>query len=195
MKGRVSKRRTRSKRIQERIRETREGGLKRLALSNEFLSSLPAEVFELVQLESLDLQGNQLTQVPEAITRLQNLTYLILSDNQLTQVPEAITRLQNLTRLYLEGNPIELPPPDVADKGIDAIRDYFRQLHSEGEGYIYEAKLLIVGEAGQARLPWQTRLKTLSMSFEVSRTATLPEALMSSVGNLICRLMSPATTK
>ena len=97
------------------------------------------------------MSGNQLSQVPESITRLQNLTHLELSGNQLSQVPESITRLQNLAYLDLEGNPIELPPPDVANKGIDAIRDYFRQLHSEGEDYIYEAKLLIVGEPGAGK--------------------------------------------
>jgi GTPase SAR1 family protein len=53
--------------------------------------------------------------------------------------------------LDLRGNPIELPPPDVVINGIDAIMDYFRQLHSEGEDYIYEAKLLIVGEPGAGK--------------------------------------------
>jgi len=39
----------------------------------------------------------------------------------------------------------------VAQKGIGAIRDYFRQIEAEGQDHIYEAKLLIVGEAGAGK--------------------------------------------
>jgi internalin A len=130
---------------------TRLQNLTYLRLSYNQLTEVPESITRLQNLAYLDLSGTQLTQVPESITRLQNLAYLDLSGTQLTQVPESITRLQNLTQLDLESNPIELPPPDVVNKGIEAIRDYFRQLHSEGEDYIYEAKLLIVGEAGAGK--------------------------------------------
>ncbi|WP_228057979.1 COR domain-containing protein [Nostoc sp. LEGE 12447] len=53
-----------------------------------------------------------------------------------------------LKTLDINGNPLENPPIEIAAKGIDAIRDYFRQLEAEGTDYLYEAKLLIIGEGG-----------------------------------------------
>ncbi|MDZ8187747.1 MAG: COR domain-containing protein [Nostoc sp. ChiSLP02] len=118
----------------EKIREAKEKQLKELDLSNswrtddkEKLTEIPAEVFELEWLEVLNLSGNQLTTLPEAITRLQQLTTLDLNDN-----------------------PIEKPPPEVVAKGIEAIKDYFRELE-QGTDYLYEAKLLIVGEGGAGK--------------------------------------------
>ncbi len=133
-----------SKSIRARIREAKEIQLKQLDLSwkwgrpgGERLTRIPSEVFELTQLEvlnlsnnyhlttlpaaigrlqnltSLDLSGNQLTILPDTITRLQNLTSLDLSDNQLTTIPEAITQLQNLTSLHLGGNPLATLPEAI----------------------------------------------------------------------------------
>ena len=46
---------------------------------------------------------------------------------------------------------MEIPPPEVVANGVEAIKDYFRQLESEGEDHLYEAKLLIVGEGGAGK--------------------------------------------
>jgi hypothetical protein len=50
-----------------------------------------------------------------------------LSWNKLTSLPEAITSLINLSGLDLYENPLEKPPIEIAEQGIDAIREYFRQ--------------------------------------------------------------------
>ncbi|TVP67596.1 MAG: GTPase, partial [Nodularia sp. (in: Bacteria)] len=71
--------------------------------------------------------------------------------NQITKLPDAIASLQNLTHLDLSDNPIEKPPLEVVKKGLEAIKDYFRQLEAEGTDYLYEAKLLIVGEGGAGK--------------------------------------------
>jgi len=81
----------------------------------------------------------------------ETIVELDLSDNGLTALPESISQLTNLTTLYLGGNPLETPPPDIVAGGIDAIREYFRQLKAEGEDHIYEAKLLVVGEPGAGK--------------------------------------------
>ncbi|MEH2356125.1 COR domain-containing protein [Nostoc sp.] len=176
-------------RFLEKIREAKEKQLKELDLSSnrrtddkEKLTEIPAEVFELEWLEVLNLSFNQLTTLPEAIARLQQLTSLHLSGNQLrtlpeaiarlqklislhlsfnqlTTLPEAIARLQQLTSLDLSGNPIEKPPPEVVEKGIKAIKDYFRQIQVEGIDYLCEAKLLIVGEAGAGKTTLAKKIK------------------------------------
>ncbi|QHG18652.1 COR domain-containing protein [Nostoc sp. ATCC 53789] len=122
-----------------------------LDLSRNRLTILSEAIARLQQLTSLHLSYNQLTTLPEAIARLQQLTFLHLSGNQLTTLPEGIASLQQLTSLHLSYNPIEKPPPEIVQKGIEAIRDYFRQLQAEGTDYLYEAKLLIVGEGGAGK--------------------------------------------
>ncbi|MEH1819178.1 MAG: COR domain-containing protein [Nostoc sp.] len=145
-----------------------------LYLSRNQLTELPEAIARLQQLTALGLSCNQLTTLPEAIARLQKLTYLGLADNQLTTLPEAIARLQQLTSLNLRsnrlttlpeaiaslpqltylnlsGNAIEKPPPEIVKQGLQAIKDYFRQLTTEGTDYLYEAKLLIVGEGGAGK--------------------------------------------
>ena len=64
--------------------------------------------------------------------------------------PEVVN-LKRLKTIDLKGNPLESPPALLANKGFEAIRDYFRQLEKAGKDYLYEAKLLIVGEAGAGK--------------------------------------------
>ncbi|MHC5675721.1 COR domain-containing protein, partial [Nostoc sp.] len=97
------------------------------------------------------LSNNQIKTLPEAISDLQNLTALYLSNNQIKALPESIHQLQNLTNLQLNGNLIEKPPPEIVAKNTEAIKNYFRQLEAQGKDYLYEAKLLIVGEGGAGK--------------------------------------------
>ena len=124
--------------------------LRALILRSNQLTTVPESLTKLTNLTQLDLSRNQLKIVPESLTKLTNLTQLDLSSNQLTTVPESLTKLTNLTKLDLSGNPLKTPPIEIAENGIEAIRSYFRQL-KEGKDYIYEAKLLIIGEAGAGK--------------------------------------------
>ncbi len=104
------------RKVMSKIQNAKTKGLKELNLSNwrksetQKLTSLPSEIFELEQLEVLDLSGNLLTALPEAITNLKNLTALYLSRNYLTTLPEAIIHLPNLTTLSLNSNQFEIFP-------------------------------------------------------------------------------------
>ncbi len=44
-----------------------------------------------------------------------------------------------------------VPPQEVAEKGIKAIREYFRQVNEQGQEQLYEAKMLILGEGGAGK--------------------------------------------
>jgi small GTP-binding protein len=125
--------------------------LETLVIANNKLSHFPIEITELRNLTSLDLSRNQITEIPDAIAQLKNLRSLDLSNNQIRKIPEAIAELPNLTSLNVGGNPIVTPPLEIVEKGIRAIQEYFRQIKIEGEDYLYEAKLLIVGEAGAGK--------------------------------------------
>ncbi|BBD61760.1 Miro domain protein [Nostoc sp. HK-01] len=129
-----------------------------LNLSSNKITTLPEGIARLQKLTSLNLSSNQIKTLPEGIARLQKLTSLDLSNNQITALPEEIIRLPQLTTLDLKGNPIETPPLEIAAKGVEAIRDYFRQLE-EGTDKLYEAKLLIVGEGGAGKTTLANKIK------------------------------------
>jgi GTPase SAR1 family protein len=125
--------------------------LEALGLGGNQITTVPDAIIQLHHLTELDLGGNQITKLPNEIAQLHNLSTLSLSNNQITTIPESITRLQKLNRLDLDKNLIETPPLEVVEKGIDAIREYYRQIETQGTEYLYEAKLLIVGEGGAGK--------------------------------------------
>lgn len=122
-----------------------------LNLTDNQLTNLPQAITKLHNLTALNASHNQLTRLPESITRLQNLASLDLRHNLLNSMPASITLLQNLTSLDLTDNQLAIPPQEVAEKGIKAIREYFRQLNEQGEDQLYEAKMLILGEGGAGK--------------------------------------------
>ncbi|MBD2177554.1 leucine-rich repeat domain-containing protein, partial [Pseudanabaena sp. FACHB-1998] len=130
---------------------TRLTNLQSLDLSNNSLSEIPDSITRLTNLQSLYLSNTRLSEIPDSITRLTNLQSLYLSYNSLSEIPDSITRLPKLTRLALDENPITKPPLEVVKEGIEAIRQYFKQIETEGIDYLYEAKLLIVGEGGAGK--------------------------------------------
>ena len=91
------------------------------------LKELPDELWELEQLTSLNLYGNQLTAVPEAFFGLINLTILDLSGNQLTAVPETISSLTKLTELDLSDNRLTALP-----QAISGLINHLTKLNYDG---------------------------------------------------------------
>jgi GTPase SAR1 family protein len=57
----------------------------------------------------------------------------------------------------LGNNPIVSPPLEIVTKGKMAIANYFAQLDTQAKDYLFEAKMLIVGEAGAGKtsLAWK----------------------------------------
>lgn len=232
----------------ELIRKAKKSRSRKLDLNLSTLSKLdriPDELFELTDLEELNLGGHRLTEVPDEITRLENLSELYLYGNQFTVFPAPVFRLKSLTlldiynnhissfpenadippclrRLYLannnlsdipeiifkistlealwlqnfenmeenaarnniqvippgiaklkklkdfliEGNPVTTPPPEVVAKGIEAIGEYYRQLQQEGKDYLFEAKLLIIGEGGAGKTSLAKKIKDANYRLE-----------------------------
>jgi internalin A len=123
-----------------------------LDLGNNQLNALPDSISQLTNLTSLDLGDNQLNALPDSIGQLTNLTTLDLRNNQLNTLPDSISQLTNLTSLVIGENPLLIQiPPEVREMGGLAVRDYYRQRLEENTDYIYEAKLLIIGEGGAGK--------------------------------------------
>jgi len=66
--------------------------------------------------------------------------------------------LEKLTFLGLTHNPLIQPPIEIAIRGIWDIHEYFRQLSQEGLDYLYEAKLLILGEGGAGKTSFANKI-------------------------------------
>ena len=122
-----------------------------LYLWDNQLSELPESLGNLTNLIELYLWDNQLSELPESLGNLTNLTELYLSRNQLSELPGSLGNLTNSTKLDLSGNPLIKPPIEIAEQGIEAIRDYFQQIKTEGFVELQEAKLLILGEGGAGK--------------------------------------------
>lgn len=164
--------------------------LKEFWIGSNSLGALPEWLHELRNLTHLNVRRNNLTRLPESLHDLKDLTELLLDDNELTSLPEWLSNLHSLTSLSVAcnklrvipewlvhlpnleqlsvyrmvirkaENPLETPPPEVARRGLKAIRDYYRQRREQGVDYLYEAKLLIVGEGGAGKTTLANTIQT-----------------------------------
>nr|MBP8240311.1 hypothetical protein [Saprospiraceae bacterium] len=106
---------------------------------------------DLSRLEMLNLRGNALTQFPLAGKTMRNLRYLDLSENEIIEftLPEG---MQALEHLFLYGNKYLISPPaEIMRQGRFALRNYFNELAEQGSEIVYEAKMLILGDAGAGK--------------------------------------------
>ncbi|MEM9121370.1 MAG: COR domain-containing protein, partial [Cyanobacteria bacterium P01_F01_bin.56] len=136
-------------------------GLTTLDLRNNRISDV-SFLSELKGLTTLDLSYNSISDV-SFLSELKGLTTLDLRNNRITEIPSwlAAGRLavkideeyaSNCINLY--NNPIAEPPIEIVRQGNEAILNYSAQLTAQGQDYLYEAKMLIVGEgeAGKTTL-------------------------------------------
>jgi len=136
-----------------------------LWLEDTGLSALPPELKKLTKLTNLYLHGrNRFAFIPEVIFELKALRTIDFSSrsdehsNHISEVPRQIIELPRLVRLDLQGNPIQSPPAEIVFRGISAIREYFTQVSRSGEAFVFEAKLLIVGEPGAGKTSLMKKL-------------------------------------
>ncbi|KAI8497700.1 hypothetical protein Bbelb_243520 [Branchiostoma belcheri] len=84
-----------------------------LVLSNNRLKSIPEEIGQLQKLQRLELDNNLLTQLPQAITTLPNLQYIDLSHNKLETLPDGLSKLKQLQYLNIWNNVFKEIPEEV----------------------------------------------------------------------------------
>ena len=104
-------------------------------------------------LTSLNLSENQIIDI-SFLSNLTGLNYLYLSNNQIQEIPPWLaesplaieTNKYSFGGINLYNNPITEPPLDIVSQGNAAILNYYAQLAAQGKDYLYEAKMLIVGE-------------------------------------------------
>lgn len=81
-------------------------GVVRLQLS-ENLTTFPEAIFDLAEsLEILDLSNNHLSSLPADLSRLRKLRILFCSNNRFTQLPEVLGQCENLEMIGFKSNQI-----------------------------------------------------------------------------------------
>jgi len=135
------------------------------------------------KLEAIYLERNQIT-VFKIEVDLPALTLLDLSMNEKLSNITLNTSLPNLKYLYLtscnltdlsmfsrhftsegfdfnikENKNLQIPPPEIVSQGKGAVVNYFKEIEKQGVDYLYEAKLLIVGEPGAGKTTLFRKLK------------------------------------
>jgi internalin A len=130
--------------------------LTRLVLSyNKIEDDGAACLAELTNLTSLDLIRNEIGD--EGVSRLAvlvKLKELRLSHNRIADV-SPLSSLRNLEHLeVVKGNNLVRQPPEIVREGDVPLLNYLREIGAQGEDYLYEAKVLILGDgrAGKTSL-------------------------------------------
>lgn len=108
------------------------------------IKNIPSDIQNIKNLGYLNLENNQLQFVHPDISNLKELKTLNLSSNNLKEIPESLANMESLNELSLEKNPFDMLPPEIIARGINSIRNFFKELKEQD--FIYEAKLIIVGE-------------------------------------------------
>jgi small GTP-binding protein len=95
------------------IKQAAKDEVTELDLSNNQISSLPPEIVQLTNLQTLKIAGNQISSLPREIGQLTNLQTLDISFNQISSLPPEIGQLTNLQSLDISGNQISSLPPEI----------------------------------------------------------------------------------
>ena len=113
----------------------------------------------LKNLTSLELIGNGIGNEGVAkLAALAKLAVLRLSYNHIGDA-SPLSSLGNLECLEIvKGNNLTHQPPEIVAKGDDALLNYLREIEAQGEDYLYEAKVLILGEGRSGKTSLLRRL-------------------------------------
>lgn len=125
---------------------------------------------ELTSLNKLSLDSNQISEI-KGLEKLKQLDFVRLQNNKIEDLSKAKSYFEtnNLGLVWekgffeeeginLYGNPLTNPPPDVVQQGKAAVLRYFKQVAKEGGDYLYEARLLIVGQGDAGKTSLKRKL-------------------------------------
>jgi Leucine-rich repeat (LRR) protein len=100
------------------------------------------------QLEALWAANCGISTIPENIGyKLTNLKQLYLTGNKITKIPVSLTLLKDTLDdglFLINDNPLQEPPIEVADQGIEAIERYFEEIQKRGSTISNTLKVVLV---------------------------------------------------
>ncbi|XP_066478669.1 leucine-rich repeat-containing protein 27 [Tiliqua scincoides] len=106
--------------------------LKHLHVEGNALSLIPEDFFQhLPNLVWLDLRYNKIKELPSGIGCHKQLKTLLLERNPIKRLPAELGNLTSLTALNLRHCPLEFPPPEVTQKGLPAILCFLQKFNNQ----------------------------------------------------------------
>jgi Leucine-rich repeat (LRR) protein len=146
------------------------GNLTRLEVGKNNISQLAQIIPYLKQLENIDISETGISDL-EIFQNFSNINRLELSGNKIQDLRPILHLIERRSlvlnsdkkawfgEINVIDNPLSTPPVEIIAMGDDAVRKYFRDLELQGVDYLYEAKLLIVGEgdSGKTSLAWKLK--------------------------------------
>ena len=147
----------------------------RLRLSENAITSIPAEIGKLKNLVHISLEKNAIISIPIEICGLKRLRVMNFYKNKIESIPDGIGELQELRRIDFYDNPIKQAPnrlldlPLLKELGLGSIR--FKALKKSGEEpQSFEGKAYELWEEGlNSWLKQQSRIASLALDFRGKR--------------------------
>ncbi|MEM6632805.1 MAG: COR domain-containing protein [Bacteroidota bacterium] len=123
-----------------------------------------------LNLGGIDLKDDQWKQILELPDLdLSKLETLNLFENKLKEV-RLTPEMESLKRIDVENNPLEFPAEEITKQGNEAVLRFLKEIEAQGEGKLYEVKLLIVGEGGTGKTTLWNKLQ------DINHPVPLPES-------------------
>lgn len=97
------------------------GEVTKLILKKKKLTSIPKEIFQMIELEYLDLSKNKIDSISREIINLKNLRVLILAKNKINKIPIELYHLKELKFLDVSSNDISIFPKGI--KGLSKLEE------------------------------------------------------------------------
>jgi Leucine-rich repeat (LRR) protein len=134
---------------------------------NEIGDEGAASLAALTQLTYLELKANGIVDL-NPLLALKNLSSLDLRETKVQDLSPLKPLLEAGLQARWEehrggginvyGCPLVHPPPEIVQQGHDAVLNYLREIETQGEDYLYEAKLLLLGEGSAGKTSLLRRL-------------------------------------
>ncbi len=131
-----------------------------LNLSNNQICALPKDIKNLENLAALFLKNNPIQQLSKIVSSFKKLIHLDLRGTKITQIPMAIAEHFSYdfslaehvlgNGLFVSDVPLKLPPIEIINNGIVALKDYYFSIKKEKK-VLNEVKILIVGEGAAGK--------------------------------------------
>lgn len=107
--------------------------LKRLDLSNNYLSEIPSSISILVNLKELWLSNNPIENIPKSIEYLSKLELIDINNTKIKDLPTEISLLDHLYEVDWRNTPLSsflLDTYQITENDIFQLRTIFQQLHT-----------------------------------------------------------------
>jgi len=101
------------------------------------------------KLSAVNLASNHITNLKSDIFIKNKLLFIANSKNFKSWMNKGFN---------IYGNPLEHPPIEIAERGVEAIERYFSEIERTGKVQVNAAKLLLIGSGGVGKTSFRTKL-------------------------------------